>query len=345
MGTQIDTRLGTVPRYYLWPQEEMNMRVPDEMLKSTVFIGMRVGTEPVYGGTAFLVGVDGAYGSPSWIYLVTAKHVVEKLESSDFVMRVNRKEGPPIVLEGAGTKWWYHPTDVGRVDAAVTIWRPPPEVGPTLDIATLPMAMFVTDSVLKDQNIGIGDQVFMTGLFTRIQKTDRNIPIVRIGNVAMIPREPIFFRDHMIDAYLIESRSIGGLSGSPVFVRSTVILRNLTDGDGKPTSASVTSNTFYFLGSVIGHWEEPKPTELIVQQEAVNMGIAPMVPAQRIAEIINHPELVEMRKQWDEDVLKKHGESAVLDSDFPEKEKPFTKEDFETALKKASRKIEPKSQA
>lgn len=319
----------------------MNMRVPDAVLKSSVFIGIRKGTEPVYGGTGYFVGVDGAYGSPSWIYLVTAKHVAEQIDGLDFVVRVNRKIGEPAIVEGVGARWWYHPTEPERVDAAVVPWGLPEEVGPTLDVATLPLAMFATDAVLTKQNIGIGNETFIIGLFTRVQKTSRSIPICRIGNVAMIPQEPIYFRDKLIDAYLIESRSIGGLSGSPVFVRATVDLKGLHDGSGNPMVGHLTSSTFYFLGSVIGHWDQPGPQDIIPQQEAVNMGIAPIVPAQKIAEIINHPGLVAMRKKWDEDVMKKREDGGVLDSELPSK-KPFTQTDFEDALKKTSKKITPK---
>ncbi|MGA8149732.1 MAG: hypothetical protein WB952_02050 [Terriglobales bacterium] len=339
--TQIDTRIGGAFRYYLSPQEDMNMRVPDEVLKSSVFIGAMQGTEPVYGGTGYFVGVDGAYGSPSWIYLVTARHVAEKIDGLDFVVRVNRKDGPPAIINGVGTKWWYHPTEPDMVDSAVVPWGLPDGVGPTLDVATLPLAMFATDKVLAQQNIGIGDQVFVVGLFTRVQKTSRSIPICRIGNIAMVPGEPIYFGNKLIEAYLIESRSIGGLSGSPVFVRNTVNLQGLKDGSGQPLSAAITSNTFYFLGSVIGHWDQPGPQDVISQVEAVNMGIAPIVPAQKIVETINHPELVEMRKQWDEKVRASNKDHAVLDDEIPNKE-PFTREDFESSLKKASRKIIPK---
>lgn len=313
MSTQIDNRIGNAPRYYLWPQEDMNMRVPDEILKSVVFIGTNDEPEPVYRGTGFLVSTPGAYGDVSWIFLVTARHIAERLEGSDFVVRVNREGGAPEVLGGAYAKWWYHPTDASA-DVAVSPWGPPRKL--KLDIRYLPLAMFVSDVVVKEKNIGIGDEVFITGLFTRVQRTARNIPIVRIGKIAMMPGERIPFLDGLLDAYLIESRSIGGLSGSPVFVRSTANLRGLTDGNHQPVSACITSNTFWLLGSMIGHWEV-RPQDLLVQQEAVNMGISAMVPAQKIVEVLNHPELLEMRKQWDDDVIQKRGEGAVLDSDFP----------------------------
>ena len=45
---------------------------------------------------------------------------------------------------------------------------------------------------------------------------------MRMGNVALMAGEPIPAHDYNMDAHLIEARSIGGLSGSPAFVRQTV---------------------------------------------------------------------------------------------------------------------------
>jgi hypothetical protein len=280
------------------------MRVPDEILKSVVFIGSRENDQPVYRGTAFLVGVDGAYGSPSWIFLVTARHIASRLYGSKFIVRVNTKDGPPLILDGDGSRWWFHPTDPDGVDVAVTTWALPAEVNQTTDISTLPLAMFVNQSTFDQRNIGIGDPVFIAGLFSSVQRTTRNIPIVRSGNLAMIPNERIPFGERMIEAYLIEARSIGGLSGSPVFVRSTLHLQGFVDHHQKPVSATVTSRSYYLLGSMIGHWDLGADQPL-VQKERVNMGISAVVPADRIAEVIDHPELVALRKTWDEDVIRK----------------------------------------
>jgi hypothetical protein len=72
---------------------------------------------------------------------------------------------------------------------------------------------------------------------------------------------------------------------------------------------------FFLLGSMIGHWRL-RPKDSLVEQESVNMGISAVVPAQKIMEILNQPELVEMRKQWDEKKAKQSSEGATLDSDF-----------------------------
>jgi hypothetical protein len=152
--------------------------------------------------------------------------------------------------------------------------------------------MFLSDEIMRSKSIGSGDEVFITGLFAHLSGSKRNLPIVRMGNIAMMPGEPVpttAFGD--IEAYLIEARSIGGLSGSPAFVRETVQM-----GLG----------SFYLLGLMHGHWDIPpqqKNDELQVGEDMfsrVNLGIAIVVPAKKILEVVNQPELLEMRRTADE---------------------------------------------
>jgi hypothetical protein len=91
---------------------------------------------------------------------------------------------------------------------------------------------------------------------------------------------------------------------------------------------------------MIGHWDLPHGFTT-TQAEAVNMGISPVVPAHKIKEIIMQPELLKLMKDVDEEMRAKNQKGAKLDFADGE-QKPFTKDDFEAALKKVSRKIEPK---
>jgi hypothetical protein len=56
-----------------------------------------------------------------------------------------------------------------------------------------------------------------------------------------------------MDAYLAEGRSIGGLSGSPVFVRNTVN-RRVPTAKGRPKHISGLGS-LHLLGLIHGHWE------------------------------------------------------------------------------------------
>lgn len=176
-------------------------------------------------------------------------------------------------------QWWYHPTDE-KIDVAVIPWAPPKEV----DFKYIPTEIFLSDEIISSRNIGSGDEVFMTGLFVHVAGSTRNLPLVRTGNIAMMPNEPIPTGMGIMDAYLIEARSIGGLSGSPAFV-----------GKG---------GSYYLMGLMHGHWDIlPTSKEDIGDLDsfgAVNMGIAIVVPAKKILEVINHPKLTEKRQQQDE---------------------------------------------
>jgi hypothetical protein len=344
------------------------MRVPDKIRKSVLFIGWREDLpEWEWKGTGYLVAIarpnlifketltdkkGRSYSGESsypFMFLATARHVAEKIEGKDFALRANKLDGSIAVIEGhADQKWWYHPTEKQHVDAAVTIFFPPNLRD--LDIHWVDIGDFTDDEIIRAQELGVGDDVFMAGLFTKVRETTRNIPIVRLGNLAMMPGEKIPFNDgKLIDAYLVESRSIGGLSGSPVFIRKTIIMQGYTasgqflDARHKPLPSNEVVyltglGRTYFLGSAIGHWEStigsPEP-----ESEAVNMGISPIVPAHKIKEIIMQPELLEVANKMSEKMAAKKHADAVLDFESDKKqEKTFTKEDFEAALKKATRK-------
>jgi hypothetical protein len=64
----------------------------------------------------------------------------------------------------------------------------------------------------------LGDEVFICGAFVGRVGYRKNIPVVRIANIAAMPEEPIDFASPKQPAYLIETRSLGGTSGSPVFL-------------------------------------------------------------------------------------------------------------------------------
>ena len=60
--------------------------------------------------------------------------------------------------------------------------------------------------------------------------------------------------------------------------------------------ASGTSGIFYLLGLMHGHWDRVVPVDVTgddIEFESVNMGIAIVVPAKKILEVINQPSLAE----------------------------------------------------
>jgi hypothetical protein len=258
------------------------VKISDEIRKCVFFICVPKtlinGTQGVsFVGTGFFVGVEleGLEGLQR-IFLVTAKHVAEKLANKQYLIRLNNKTGGSNYIQGGGTKWFYHPTD-NAVDVAVIPYAPSAQI---FDYKAVPTKMFLTDEIVKENKIGIGDDVVITGLFAHACGSQRNQPIVRMGNVALISDEPLPTDSGNMEAYLIESRSISGLSGSPAFVYESTIGRR----------------KIYLLGLMHGHWDiapELKNDQILDDEifGKVNMGIAIVVPAKKILEVINQPDL------------------------------------------------------
>jgi len=180
------------------------MRVPDAMSECVAFLGVpKVDDtqEIVVSGTAFFVSVPSTL-TPSrrYEYLVTAQHNLEKAGAREMFVRLNvwGKDAEDIPIGNAySDDWVRHPTDgepdALRVDLAVRAW---PASEDRYNYQCLPVSMFLSDEVLAKQDeygswIGVGDEAVIIGLFTRVTGRRTNLPIVRIGNVAMMPTEPV----------------------------------------------------------------------------------------------------------------------------------------------------------
>jgi hypothetical protein len=95
-----------------------------------------------------------------------------------------------------------------------------------------------------------------------------------------------------MDVYLVESRSIGGLSGSPVFVdiRTAKTTRPPTYGSMAGAYDPSSPGRFKLFGLVHGHFGDdilPDATADDGKEKVhINMGIAMVVPAEKIQEAL-----------------------------------------------------------
>ncbi len=327
---QIDYRLGGCPKYVFTDDLFPFMLIPDEIRQCVAFLGVNTPTGPRLCGTAFFVGVPSeAAPGASYGYVVTAKHILDKIreiygnDAMTFI-RVNVRGQDAVRAEIALQHWRYHPTD-STVDVAVI---EDASGDSRFETKRIPLEMAATAEAITKHKIGVGDEVFMTGLFSHHHGRTRNLPIVRIGNIALMPDEPIRAGEWgEIQAYLIEARSIGGLSGSPVFVHLGGIRLGQISGGG-----------FRWLGLIHGHWDLPiseldAVTSDALRMENVNMGIAIVVPVDKIIEVLNQEALMTRRKKADEEHRKKT--APTLDSTSI----PLTKDEFKDTLKKVSQKL------
>ncbi len=266
------------------------MVIPDDIRKCVAFIGFQLADGSFrLAGSLFFLGSDKDGGaSVTRMWAVTAKHVIDNIRSTgveNAFLRINLKDGQAQWFKTPLSSWFHHPSD-SSIDVAIF------EMGlPAIfDHLVLPYSLCATDQKMKESEVGLGDEVFVTGLFTHHHGSRKNIPIVRVGNLACMTEEKIttnLFGE--IDAYLIEARSIGGLSGSPVFLNlgsSRMIGGNMVFGASGPR--------FLLLGLIHGHYDVnssdvdqmgdsgSKPG----QSDRINTGIAIVVPFSRIDSVI-----------------------------------------------------------
>lgn len=267
------------------------MLVQPEIRKCVVYLAIKDEKGDRLIGTAFFVARPEKIASDqelNFVYLISARHVVEKgvdrsIDKKIYI-RINPKEGPADWIPSNADQWRFHPDD-SLVDVAVMLWAPDSE---KFDYLCVPYNMAATEEVVEAQSIGVGDEVFLTGLFTSHFGKERNIPIIRIGNIAAMPEEKMETKIGAIDAYLVEARSIGGLSGSPVFVHLS--------GGVRKGQISLGNEPIFWLGLMHGHWEAKvrQDDTFDIDQfeiEKVNMGIAIVVPVTKIIETLNQDDI------------------------------------------------------
>lgn len=324
-GQYLDKRLGDFPITWGDLPKGWNMRVHELILNSVVFLGRRSqwgnGQEDVLTGTGFVV--RHRLKSPTgarvrdFHYLVTGRHVAEKLApgngDADWFIRHNKNLGTGFSADYAvgqtrfskAGQWYFHPdpTQVDSVDVAVMRW-------PVTDarMSSIPTFMFATTKKLSERWIGIGSETLTVGLFTKMTGNRRNIPLVRSGMVAMMPDEKVpgveigDWRGES-EVFLIESRSLGGVSGSPVFVVEEQY-PTLPAEEDKEAATICPSGPTYLLGLMNGHWEIKEPEINSIywsgrkgDRESIATGISVVVPAQKILEVLDHPDLVAERSR------------------------------------------------
>jgi hypothetical protein len=254
---------------------------------------------PSGGGSGFLVQVTLPQNHEfCQLYVVTASHVVNAMPNP--VLRFNLVAGGFESLSTNRNRWMF---------------------GAESDIAVLPIdvqeiglkywAVDVEDFVRKDgMGLGNGDEAFMIGRFVALEGTQQNTPTVRFGNISMLPLER--------DVFLVEHRSLPGYSGSPVFAWINPTLPRSPVGFPFPSGMRKDVYGPWLLGidSCHIHSYEPVLNSKDVKDVAEpkrwvksHTGMAEVVPAWNLAELLNSQALVERRRQADEEIARAKGNS------------------------------------
>lgn len=298
-----------------------------------------VGSQPIWDSVKRVT-----LSFPPHVYAVSNAHVARKYP----IIRLNTVAGDTDILEPDRDQWIQHPDGDDLMVAPLDL--PPDKYG----YAAINSESFVCrdDTVTS---VGAGDDTFMVGRFINHAGTQRNTPSLRFGSIAMLPFEKVKLGNHMQEAFLVEMRSISGFSGSPVFVyRPTAAEIEIPPTDYDSAGVPITRfaltvedlmGEIEFLGIDCGHVPKfekvvngagtPHPQGWRID---TNTGMAVVIPAWRLMDLLNTPRLVMQRKEKDEQHKREQEQEETISLDV-EKPEAFTKESYQDALRRASRKV------
>jgi hypothetical protein len=304
-------------------------RISDDILNCVVYLysSEKEAAKGLHtGGSGFIVAVPSMIDQTrAFFYVVTNSHVVK--EPTLTVIRLNTKEGEIDMVITEQDEWTHHPN--GDDLAVCPIYL---EKG-RHKFRYIHIDWFLTKEIMAEYDIGPGDEVFLVGRFINHEGKQQNTPSLRFGHIAMMPYEPIRSpRGIEQESFLVEVRSTAGYSGSPVFVYIPPLTL-------RPKWAGLRTETYgpWLLGVDWGHlpiYEEVREKSGKPIQEnwrvRVSTGMAGVVPAWRLAGLLNTEELVSQRTEIEENLRNNEG---IFDSSKIN----FARSDFIKDLKNPSR--------
>jgi hypothetical protein len=362
--------------------EERDVRTPDWALDCVVFLCTdaaddegNVYPRPYASGFFVFVPYE---NDPSQLklYVVTARHVIEEPAAETIYVRVSTKYRGERGHHSIPTKRSdWSSSDKADVAALPIVF--PRSSGPiTMPGPTVGLHFVDSDHRFRGYplpqefvqrsgglTVGVGDGIFFTGLFVQLPGRDQQLPIARSGTIARLPEEPIIIGARRsgeeytfeIDAYLTETHSCGGHSGSPAFWHfEWTTMRKLPTPDGSGLMVQVPRVGAALLGLVSAHFDIPTNAkgsgefanlggELRVQ---LNSGIAAVTPASRIEELLMRDDF---KKDRATHVPSRREGVATADSALPatgtQDEIAFSREDFEEAVRRVSRRTSQSDEA
>lgn len=305
-----DTRLGGITQYVLAKDDSFLMQFPKELLDCVTFLGYtNEGGERIITGTGFFVSKAVNNDKYKPIYLVTALHNVTKVRDKglkNIDIRLNTSDNI-IWVSIPIDEFYSHPEQAEGyecIDVAVAKIQ----LNSDIDNETFSINLLATDVIIEMEQVTLGDEIAIVGLFTNHIGKQKNQPIVRIGNICAMPTDKVETRVGSMQAYLVEARSMGGISGSPVLVhlesmRGTTELIATDSGTAIATTYAPpkSGNLYYCIGLVHGHYDIDEITHDAViddfigsKKQNINMGVAIVVPSNKIIETINQPHFLDM---------------------------------------------------
>jgi hypothetical protein len=231
-------------------------------------------------------------------------------------VRFPRESASPVIYETVRGSWICH--DDRHVDVCV---RPLDlrKVDPNDELSFNSLVATGENNILAVERIapGLGDEIFIPSLFTGHVGERRNIPVVRHGHIAAMPHEAIRYGSPTRPAFLIETHSLGGTSGAPVFMPLTP--SSFYNRPEKPAVDPATgrkSVPYKLIGMILGShsgryasdFVVPDDPETVVSKDAdFNAGISVALPIHLVMEVLESEPMKNARAATLEAIRKQAG--------------------------------------
>lgn len=170
------------------------MKLSDRILKSVAFIGVKRNGRFQPRATGFFVRYE--EDQHKFDHLVTAEHVISGLltKGHDIWLRVNLKNGDGAEVRLDDPRAFrFHPNEENPSDVAVCPFDPngfeDEETGEKLAVDSVALVLeesergFSPTAEFTSESIGLGSEIATVGLFRSHYGRNRNVPIVRVGNI------------------------------------------------------------------------------------------------------------------------------------------------------------------
>jgi hypothetical protein len=248
---------------------------------------------PVPIGTGFLIRYpsvvrpDGGYK-----LLVTARHVVTDERGDlrpELMISANRVGGGTELFAIAADEERGLPPAHFHPNPSVDLCVLPAGFDPNVfEIAELVAEFFPPAANLRAPLLREGAETLFVALFMPLAAHERILPIVRFGKVALVPVEPIIWREHgpAEQLVVIEAQSFPGNSGAPVFV-----FLGDQDGAGQPIPRLLGVLKGAFSQRMPGEFDENPAIRFSVQSA---VGVSAVVPAYLLKQLLDEVVIPEL---------------------------------------------------
>ncbi len=302
------------------------MNIDPGIINCVGFIGAPTPQGFVADGTCFFVGVWEE--TEAFLYMVTARHLVRPAQFGNELLpidgivkvRVSRKTNTPLVFDTIRGEWECHPDRF--VDVCVRLFDHRRYEDGELLLSALGISgeSSIIPSEARWAQFGgkpaIGDEIFIPSLFPGHVGEKRNIPVVRFGHVAAQPVETIRAGSPTVPAYLVETKSLGGVSGAPVFLHlQPYRMRQQPSSDGKaPEGGNLVP--YALIGMVLGSHSGRYATDFVSDEDAENIvakdadfnaGLSVVLPIQHVVDVLHGNACKEARLATLESIKKQSG--------------------------------------